>query len=76
MVPVEAVPVVDTIGAGDAFTAGFVSWWLASGRGRGDLGDLAAVERAVRAAHAVAAVVVGRRGADPPRRADLPPDWL
>ena len=27
------------------------------------------------AAHAVAAVVVGRRGADPPRRADLPPDW-
>jgi fructokinase len=75
-VAVDAVPVVDTIGAGDAFTAGFVSWWMASGRGRGDLGDLAAVVRAVRAAHAVAAVVVGRRGADPPRREELSPDWL
>ena len=75
-VDVEAVPVVDTIGAGDAFTAGVVSWWLASGRGRDDLGDRDAVVRAVRAAHAVAAVVVGRRGADPPRRSDLPADWL
>ena len=75
-VPVDAVPVVDTIGAGDAFTAGFVSWWLASGRRRSDLGDLAAVERAVHAAHAVAAVVVGRRGADPPRRAELSATWL
>jgi fructokinase len=76
VVAVDAVPVVDTIGAGDAFTAGFVSWWLASGRGRGDLGDLAAVERAVGAAHEVAAVVVGRRGADPPRRDELSADWL
>ena len=71
-VAVEAVPVVDTIGAGDAFTAGFVSWWSASGRGRGDLGDATAIEQAVRAAHEVAAVVVSRRGADPPRREDLP----
>jgi fructokinase len=76
MVGVDAVPVVDTIGAGDAFTAGFVSWWLASGRHRADLDDTAAVERAVRAAHEVAAVVVGRRGADPPRRDELSPDWL
>ena len=75
-VAVDPVPVVDTIGAGDAFTAGFVSWWLASRRHRADLGDLAAVERAVHAAHEVAAVVVSRRGADPPRRADLSPDWL
>jgi fructokinase len=76
VVAVDAVPVVDTIGAGDAFTAGFVSWWLSSGRGRGDLGDLAAVECAVGAAHEVAAVVVGRRGADPPRRDQLSADWL
>ena len=75
-VAVEAVPVVDTIGAGDAFTAGFMSWWSASGRGRGDLGDATAIEQAVRAAHEVAAVVVSRRGADPPRREDLPLDWL
>ena len=32
-VPVDAVPVVDTIGAGDAFTAGFVTWWHGSGPG-------------------------------------------
>ena len=74
--PVVAVPVVDTIGAGDAFTAGFTSWWLASGRGRDDLGDIDALAAAVTAAHAVAAVVVGRRGADPPRRDELPPDWV
>ena len=71
----RAVPVVDTIGAGDAFTAGFVTWWRGSGRGRDDLGDLEALAAAVRAAHAVAAVVVGRRGSDPPRPADLADGW-
>ena len=74
-VPVDAVPVVDTIGAGDAFTAGFVTWWRGSGRGRDDLGDVDALTAAVRAAHAVAAVVVGRRGSDPPRPGDLPDGW-
>jgi fructokinase len=72
-VPVAPVPVVDTIGAGDAFTAGFASWWRAGGRGRADVAgaDGDALVRAVEAAHAVAAVVVGRRGADPPQRAEL-----
>lgn len=74
-VPVETVPVVDTIGAGDAFTAGFVTWWHGNGRGRDALGDVDALTAAVRAAHAVAAVVVGRRGSDPPRRAELAADW-
>ncbi len=74
-VPVAAVPVVDTIGAGDAFTAGFATWWQGSGRGRAALDDVAALVAAVEAAHAVAAVVVGRRGSDPPRRDELPPDW-
>ena len=75
-VPVAPVPVVDTIGAGDAFTAGFVSWWQAAGRGRRDLTrDAGGLTPAVTAAHAVAAVVVGRRGADPPTRAELPGAW-
>jgi fructokinase len=74
-VPVAAVPVVDTIGAGDAFTAGFATWWRGSGRGRAALDDVAALVAAVEAAHAVAAVVVGRRGSDPPRRDELPVDW-
>jgi fructokinase len=75
-VPVVPVPVVDTIGAGDAFTAGFTSWWHAGGRHRADLVDAAALTDAVVAAHAVAAVVVGRRGADPPRRAELAAGWV
>ncbi|CAN5554333.1 carbohydrate kinase [soil metagenome] len=74
-VPVEHVPVVDTIGAGDCFTAAFVTWWLASGYGRAALGHADRVAPAVHAAHVAAAVVVGRRGADPARTRDLPPDW-
>jgi fructokinase len=74
-VRVTPVPVVDTIGAGDAFTAGFVSWWRATGRGRADLVDVDAILAAVAAAHTVAAAVVTRRGADPPSLADLPPGW-
>lgn len=74
-VPVTDGPVVDTIGAGDGFTAGFLAWWMASGRAVDDLADVEAVVPAVDAAHQVAAAVVGRRGADPPHRGELPPDW-
>jgi hypothetical protein len=48
---------------------------MASGRAIDDLADVEAVVPAVEAAHQVAAVVIGRRGADPPRRSDLLPDW-
>jgi fructokinase len=74
-VPVTASRVVDTIGAGDGFTAGFVTWWTASGWPLDDLADLDAVVPAVDAAHQVATAVVARTGADPPHRDDLPPDW-
>jgi fructokinase len=75
MLPVAGRPVVDTIGAGDGFTAGFLTWWTTCGRTAADLGDLDLVVPAVEAAHEVAAVVLGRRGADPPHRVELPTDW-
>lgn len=85
-VAVEPVEVVDTIGAGDAFIGGLCAWWTLTGRGRKDLRvsptvaqagiDVGAVEQAVRAGNAVAAVVCTRRGADPPSPANLDSDWL
>jgi fructokinase len=74
-VPVANRPVVDTIGASDSFMAGFLTWWMASGRAADDLADVDMIVPAVDAAHLVAAVVVGRRGADPPHRRELSPDW-
>jgi fructokinase len=76
VVPVtDNTPVVDTIGAGDGFTAGFVTAWTTSGRTPRDLADLAHLVSAVEAAHLVAAAVVQRRGAEPPHHHELPPGW-
>lgn len=72
--PVPPIEVVDTVGAGDAFTAGL----LASLDGQGvlspaGLAKLATDElvRAIDYANRVAAVTCTRPGADPPRRAEL-----
>ena len=75
LVPVDPVDVVDTIGAGDSFGAGFLAWWMASGLDRGAAADPERLVAAVRAANEVAGVVVTRRGADPPWRRELPGDW-
>lgn len=75
-VPVDVVPddaLVDTIGAGDAFLGAVLAWWVLNGF-EADLAGSAQQARLVRviqAAHAVAAVVCQRRGADPPRAEDL-----
>jgi len=73
-VPPLTAPLIDTIGAGDTFGGGLLSWWIATGLGRHDV-DIANLGRAVEAAHAAAAVVVTRRGANPPFRSELPADW-
>jgi fructokinase len=69
-VAAPAVDVVDTIGAGDAFTGAFVAWWATHGTPH-DLDDIDALTSATTAANAVAAVVCTRRGADPPWRHEL-----
>ncbi len=72
--PPAAAPVVDTIGAGDTFVGGLLAWLDGGRLGGPDLTTEVLCD-AVRAGHAAAAVVVTRRGADPPWRAELPPEW-
>lgn len=68
----RAVGVVDTVGAGDSFMAALVAVVAEHGLDQLDEARLAAY---LTAAHQAAAVTVSRRGADPPRRAELPPGW-
>ncbi|MBV9831767.1 MAG: carbohydrate kinase [Marmoricola sp.] len=70
------VEVVDTVGAGDAFMAATLAQ-LADGDSFRDGLDTsaAALERLACAAVEVAAITCERRGANPPRRQELPPGW-
>jgi fructokinase len=74
-VAVEPVDVVDTIGAGDAFSGGFMTWWTEAALGAADLSSIDHVAAAAEAACTVAGVVCSRRGADPPWRHELPDSW-
>ncbi|HTE60562.1 MAG TPA: carbohydrate kinase [Solirubrobacteraceae bacterium] len=65
------VDVVDTIGAGDAFSGGWLAWWSERGLGRAELADAAVVAEATRFACLVAARTCERAGASPPWRAEL-----
>lgn len=69
---VPRVPVVDTVGAGDSFSGGFLAHWISSGRSRTDLQDVAAVVEAARYGIRVAGVTCQRPGADPPRIDEVP----
>ena len=68
---VPPMPVVDTIGAGDAFGGAFLAWWAANGLTRDDLRRHGLVSDAMRAAVGAAVLTCARVGADPPTRAEL-----
>jgi fructokinase len=70
-VPVPAVPVVDTVGAGDAFGGGFLASWTAARRGRDDLASMDLICDSVQQAVRVAALSCARPGADPPTLTEL-----
>ncbi|MGZ4625523.1 MAG: carbohydrate kinase family protein [Kineosporiaceae bacterium] len=76
-VPAPAVVVVDTVGAGDAFTTGLLDALAAADLlGPDRAGALRAISRdalaaAARHATRVAAITCSRPGADPPTRAEL-----
>ena len=72
VVPVPAVTVVDTVGAGDSFGGGFLAFWLAKGLTRADLGNRDHLRWAVTRAVTVAAITCQRVGANPPYRHELP----
>jgi fructokinase len=70
--PAVAVPVTDTVGAGDAFTAALIDGLMTAGTPVNDLpteGLTAILDRAALAA----AITCARPGADPPTLADLNP---
>jgi fructokinase len=74
-VPVDPVDVVDTIGAGDTFGGALLAWWTINGLGSGQTDDLDLLGAAVAAANTAAGIACTRRGAEPPRRAELSADW-
>jgi fructokinase len=70
-IEVPPVAVTDTIGAGDAFGAGFLAWWTHAGFGRDRLPDRTAVAAATRFAIGVGSATATRPGAEPPTIAEL-----
>ena len=66
---------VDTVGAGDSFSGGFLAYWMHNGLGRADVADLGKVADAARFGIAVAGITCQRAGADPPRAHEVPGGW-
>ena len=63
---VPRVTVIDTVGAGDSFSGGFLAQWANRGLGRADLANVDEVLAAARFGISVAGITCQRPGADPP----------
>jgi fructokinase len=63
---VPKVAVVDTVGAGDSFSGGFLAYWVRQGWGRAELHDLHKVVAAAEFGIRVAGITCQRAGAEPP----------
>lgn len=72
-VRVPSVDVADTVGAGDAFVAGFLTWWCDQSCERTQAGDLELLTEAARAAVTVAAATCSTAGANLPDDFARPP---
>jgi fructokinase len=70
-VAVPMVDVVDTVGAGDAFAASFLTWWSDHSLTRADTADTKALVNATTAAVEVAALACTVRGANLPARLEV-----
>ena len=68
---VPAVPVVDTVGAGDSFSGGFLVHWVRNGWTRAELVDLDKVSAAASFGIRVAGITCQRAGAEPPFASEL-----
>jgi Sugar kinases, ribokinase family len=68
---VPPVPVVDTVGAGDSFSGGFLAHWTRQGWGREELHELDKVVAAAEFGIKVAGITCQRAGAEPPFTADI-----
>jgi len=70
-VPVPATDIVDTVGAGDSLTGGFIAWWMGHNYGRNELDDVALVTSAITAAIEISRRTCQRPGAQPPFAVDV-----
>lgn len=77
--PAPQVDVVDTVGAGDSFTAAALAILFDDGAMGAHAGgvphDEDGLARLLSGAAEAAAITCSRRGAEPPRRSELPDDW-
>ena len=69
--PVPCVPVVDTVGAGDSFSGGFLAYWMRQGWRREELHELDKVAEAAEFGIKVAGITCQRAGAEPPFSAEV-----